>query len=263
LIYFLAPFGDINMVKIDRDFASEMIQDKLSLTDPWYQLIIQMLWSVIHNFNGQRLIEVGCGLGGFLANVAQDGATVIGLDVSSNAIHMARDLIKRLKLQDKVDLVIGDAQFLPFKDKVTSIVVCSETLEHVPDYEKAFSELVRITNRSGYLCLTVPNFLSTAFLANMVLLLVGQPAYVKSHVCVEKEHIFHSFKLRRLLGQENVKVITMRSVDYLHLPPRVRKKLKLDQSLRVISDKLQNFFESHFSPLKLMGANIGVLLKKE
>ena len=251
------------MVKANRDITSEMIRDKLSLADPWYQLVMKMLYSVVHDFNGRRVVEVGCGLGGFLTNVAQKGGIGIGLDVSSNAVRMTRDLAKQLGLQDKVDLVVGDAQFLPFKEQASGIVVCSETLEHVPDCEKAFSELVRITNKSGYLCLTVPNFLSTAFFENVILLLVGQPGYVKSHVCVEKEHIFHVFKLRRFLKRENVKVITIQSVDFFHLPPRLRRILRVGQSLSVISSQLENFFEKHFSPLRLAGANIGVLAKKE
>lgn len=245
------------------EYTSEMIRNKLSLCDPWYQLAMKMLRSVVNDFNSQMMIEVGCGFGGFLANVARRGALVIGLDVSSKAVRTAKNLAKQLGLQNEVDFVVGDAQLLPFKEQASDIVVCSETLEHVQDYERAFGELVRITKKSGYLCLTVPNFLSTALFEDVILLLIGQPSYVKSQVCVEKEHIFHVFKLRKLLGRENVKVMAMRSVDFLHLPPRVRRFLKLDYSLKVISDRLGGFFEVHASPLRLIGANIGVLAKKE
>ena len=192
------------MVKLGGDFLSEMIWDKLSLADPWYQLVMEMLRSVC-NFSGKRIIEVGCGLGGFVANVSRDCGEVIGLDVSSKAVHIAKNVVTQLGIKDKVSFVIGDAQFLPFKAQSGDILVCSETLEHVPDYERAFGELIRVTKNSGYLCLTVPNFLSTAFFENVILLLVGQPSYVKSHVSVEKEHIFHAFKLKKLLSQQDVK----------------------------------------------------------
>jgi len=97
----------------------------------------------------------------------------------------------------------------------------------------------------------------------VILLLVGQPSYVKSHVSVEKEHIFHVFRLRKLLNQQDVNVVTMRSADFLHLPPRVRKFLKIDWTLGIISKKLENFFMNHFSQLRLIGANIGVLARRE
>lgn len=246
-----------------KDIKSDIIQDKLSLSDPWYQLVMKMLDPITRDLRERRIIEVGCGLGGFVMNIAKRGGRIIGLDVSAKAVHIARDLAKRLKLQDNVDLVVGDAQFLPFKEEVGDIVICSETLEHVPDYEKAFGELSRIADTSGYLCLTVPNFLSTALIENVILLLIGQPSYVKSNVCVEKEHIFHVFKLKKLLAKEGVKVITMRSVDFLHVPPRVRRILKIGESLRLVSEKLEVLLVRYVSPLRLMGANIGVLARKK
>jgi ubiquinone/menaquinone biosynthesis C-methylase UbiE len=183
------------MVKsVSRD-QSSLIEQKLQLTDPWYQLIIKMLEPVIQDFNGKKLLEVGCGLGGFCIHFAKRRAKVIGVDVSSNAIHEAKNLAKKAGVQNQVDFIIADAQSLPFKDQTSEIVVCSETLEHVPNYEKAFCEIDRVAKRCGYLCLTVPNFLSTAFFENVFLLLIGQPQYVKKLVCVEKERIFHIFKL--------------------------------------------------------------------
>jgi ubiquinone/menaquinone biosynthesis C-methylase UbiE len=244
-------------------FSSEIIKDKLLLVDPWYQLVLKMLYSVFDDFKEQVVIEVGCGVGGFLVNISKKSCKeVVGLDVSLKAVHMAKDLAKHFGFYEKVNLVVGDAQFLPFKGDVGDIVVCSETLEHVPDYERAFDELVRITKSVGYLCLTIPNFLSTAFFENLILLLKGQPGYVKSQVCVEKEHVFHIFKLKRLLNRQKVKIVEFRSTDFLHLPPRARKFFKVDRSLKIISNKLENFFDNHFSPLKLAGANIGVLLRK-
>jgi len=107
-----------------------------------------------------------------------------------------------------------------------------------------------------------PKFFEHGFFENLILLLKGQPGYVKSQVCVEKEHVFHIFKLKRLLNRKKVEIIEFRSTDFLHLPPRVRKFLKMDRILKIISNKLENFFGNHFSSLKLAGANIGVLLRK-
>lgn len=245
------------------DFSSKIVKDKLYLADPWYHLIIRMLRSTFQNLGEKTVIEVGCGLGGFLLNISKSCGEVVGLDVSLKAIRIAKDLAKQLCLQERVNFVVGDAQFLPFREDSGDVLVCSETLEHVPDYNKAFGELIRVTKKSGYLCLTVPNFLSTAFFENVILLLMGQPSYVKSLVSVEKEHLFHVFKLRRLLNQHDVEVITMRSVDFIHLPPRVRKFLKIDKVLRVMSDRFENFCTKHFPFLRLAGANIGVLVRKK
>lgn len=252
------------MVKaVKRNLVSDVIERKLHLTDPWYQLIIKMLKPIIGEFNGKRILEVGCGFGGFCVHVVRQGASVIGLDIWPSAIHKAKNLAKQLGVQNQVDFIIGDAHFLPFKDETNEIVVCSETLEHVTNYEEAFNELVRITNKSGYLCLTVPNLLSTSFFEYLVLLLVGQPRYVKKQVCLEKEHIFHIFKLRKLLNREDVKILKIQSTDFLHLPPRVRKALKINESLKIISACIEDYGEAHNLPLRFLGANIGVIARRE
>jgi 2-polyprenyl-3-methyl-5-hydroxy-6-metoxy-1,4-benzoquinol methylase len=253
------------LVNLDKDSKNmnQMIKDKLILNDPWYQLILEMLKLTVRDFNKLKLIEVGCGFGGFLIYVARRGATVIGLDISSHAILLARDLVKQAGLQEKVDLIIGDAQFLPFKEESGDLIVCSETLEHVQDYKKAFNELVRIIKKSGHLCLTVPNFLSTLFFENVILLLIGQPNYVRSNLCVEKEHIFHVFKLKKLLSRNDLSIITVRSVDFFHLPPRLRKFLKIDRILKIASNRLGYFIEKYHLPLRLIGAHIGILAEKK
>lgn len=88
-------------------------------------------------------MEVGCGFGGFCIRLAVEGASPVGLDISSGAIRKAKDIARRYGVH--VDFVIGDAQFLPFKEEFSEIVICSETLEHVENYELAFRKLIRVT----------------------------------------------------------------------------------------------------------------------
>lgn len=238
--------------------AADLIERKLLLDDPWYQLILKMMKSNTQSLKGKQILEVGCGLGGFCILLAGKGANPVGLDISSSAINEAKALTKQCKLQNQIDFVIGDAQFLPFKDQSNGIVICSETLEHVANYEQVFCELARVTEKSGNLFLTVPNLLSTLFFEYLVLLSIGQPQYAKNFLSVEKEHIFHLFKIKKLLNRDDLEVIEIRSTDFLHLPPTIRKALKIGKYLKVLSDHL----EKHGWILRLFGAHIGVVLKK-
>lgn len=239
--------------------VADLIERKLLLSDPYYQMILTMMKSVTPSFHGKRILEVGCGLGGFCIQMAKIGANLVGLDISSSAIKKAKDLAKQCEVQSRVDFIIGDAQFLPFKEKSNEIVVCSETLEHIENYEQAFDELVRVTEESGYLCLTVPNLFSSLFFEYMVLLSVGQPKYAKKLGNVEKEHIFHLLKVKKLLSREDLRLIDIRSTDFFHLPPTIRKALGINYYLNVLSEKL----EKNGGPLRLFGASIGVLTRKE
>ena len=50
-------------------------------------------------------------------------------------------------------------QNMPFKDNNSvDIVVCTETLEHVPDMQRAINECYRILKESGYIFISTPNY---------------------------------------------------------------------------------------------------------
>lgn len=52
--------------------------------------------------------------------------------------------------------VRADGCRLPFKSDTFDLVVCSEVLEHVPDWSKARDEIVRVTRPGGRIMLDVP-----------------------------------------------------------------------------------------------------------
>jgi len=244
------------------NYVTNWIQGKLCLVDPWYQLILKMMKSAINGFQGKRVLEVGCGLGGFCIHIAKEDGESIGLDISRSAIQKAKDLVKQFNVQNNIEFIIGDARFVPFKDQSYNIVICSETLEHVEDYEQAFNEIVRVVENSGHIGITVPNLLSTMFPAYIILLIIGQPQHAKKFLRVEKEHIFHYFKIKNLFRREDLKVMKIRSTDFLYIPPRIKKFLKIEHYLKVISDSMEDYLEHHNSALKFLGANIGVFAQK-
>jgi ubiquinone/menaquinone biosynthesis C-methylase UbiE len=244
---------------MDVTLQDYLIKRKILHIDPWYELINQMLDHVIKDFKGRIVLEIGCGLGGFCIYTAQKGAYVVGLDISLTAIKKAKELVKKILDTENIEFIVGDAQHLPFKNDIGEVVICSETLEHVPNSEKAFSELVRTTQKSGYLCITVPNFFSTMFLEYLVLFSVGQPKYAQNFMSVEKEHIFNIRKLAELLrSSKSITVLRISGIDLLHLPPRIRDMLKIEPHLKIISNKLLELFPM----LNLVCATIGVLARK-
>ena len=147
-------------------------EQKINLADPWYQLILKMI-KPITNFEGKRVLEVGCGLGVFCMHVAKNGGDAIGLDISKSAILEAKELTRKYAVQDSVEFIVSDARFLPFIDRSEDIIVSSEVLEHIAGHEKAFHEFARIIDNSGYICLTVPNLISSLFFEYVFFMVMG------------------------------------------------------------------------------------------
>lgn len=104
----------------------------------------------------EKILEVGCGSGRDIVLIAQKGATCIGVDSSINMVKETQKELKNRNING-VTINLGDATQLMFPDEVFDKILCSEVIEHIPDYEKAISEMARVLKPSGCLVLSTPN----------------------------------------------------------------------------------------------------------
>jgi ubiquinone/menaquinone biosynthesis C-methylase UbiE len=78
----------------------------------------------------EHVLEIGFGTGQALIELAQAGAeSVSGVDLSEGMLHVARERVKTADLGDRIDLRLGDATQLPFKNGTFDAVFISFTLE--------------------------------------------------------------------------------------------------------------------------------------
>ena len=99
---------------------------------------------------GSRLLEVGSGLG-HLVGQLEDSFETFGLDVNYWAVYQSKAVVHKTLLQT------ASAQELPFADGSFNLVIIKHIVEHLPDPEKAITEIGRITERGGTLILATPN----------------------------------------------------------------------------------------------------------
>jgi len=123
-------------------------------SSPWYQWVAGQMMDV----HGLRTLEVACGRGGFVRQLARKGALAFGLDFSHAALKVGRERSLQSKEECGAAFVQGDAHALPFADNCFDLVVSCETIEHLPQPEKGVSEFLRVTRPGGTLFLTTPNY---------------------------------------------------------------------------------------------------------
>jgi SAM-dependent methyltransferase len=96
-----------------------------------------------------RLLDAGCGTGGFLAWASRHWqlASTAGVDVSSAAIAHAR---KRIP---DADLRVGPLRSLPWPDESFDLAVTQDVLQHVAEneLEQSVRELLRVLRPGGTL----------------------------------------------------------------------------------------------------------------
>jgi 2-polyprenyl-6-hydroxyphenyl methylase/3-demethylubiquinone-9 3-methyltransferase len=104
-----------------------------------------------HVAAGDRVLDVGCGEGRFAAELARDGAAVVGIDVAEEPLRRARQLHPQLDLR----VVEADGAWdLP--DASFDVVWAGEVIEHVADTAAWLSEVRRVLRSGGRLLLSTP-----------------------------------------------------------------------------------------------------------
>ncbi|MEO0465819.1 MAG: class I SAM-dependent methyltransferase [Pseudomonadota bacterium] len=112
---------------------------------------------------GDRVLDLGCGEGRHLHGLYFHGGLHLnGIDLDEASLQKAKDGFMTLPPREPgdegtVDLSVGDATALDFPDDTFDAIICSEVLEHLPDYDAALVEIRRILKPDGRLCITVPH----------------------------------------------------------------------------------------------------------
>lgn len=102
---------------------------------------------------GETVLDAGCGEGVLSWYLAERGAKVTAMDISTPNIENARAFLKKKGVIDQVTVMQGDAERLPFPDASFDWVISSHVLEHLPDFDKGLAEIRRVTKRRAIVAL--------------------------------------------------------------------------------------------------------------
>jgi SAM-dependent methyltransferase len=100
---------------------------------------------------GDRVLDLGCGAGRFVAALRDAGADPVGVEIAEAALERARANAPGADLR----LLEPDGS-LPLEHASVDLVWCSEVLEHVADTEHLLLEARRVLKPGGRLLVTVP-----------------------------------------------------------------------------------------------------------
>jgi SAM-dependent methyltransferase len=104
---------------------------------------------------GDRLLDVACGEGAFLAEHASDVARVAGLDASPSQVAAARRRLGDRLAAGTAEIVRGDAASLPWPDETFTKVSCMGSLEFMAAPVAALAEMRRVLASGGIAAVTM------------------------------------------------------------------------------------------------------------
>lgn len=140
---------------VERRYFDRLIRDQGAF-DPFAPSAWETLAEIFARFAGGthlRILDIGCGSGGSRAVYAAHAEQYVGVDLSLDALRVAKSRLREL------DWWQGDASVLPCRDASFDVVAFSSVLHHLGDRRAALREASRVLRPGGSVFAFDPNLL--------------------------------------------------------------------------------------------------------
>ncbi|MCR4264138.1 MAG: class I SAM-dependent methyltransferase [Candidatus Roizmanbacteria bacterium] len=135
----------------DRNDIKPNAKDRMCFT-------LDLLMGLTENRSRMDIVDIGCNTGIFTRILAQGGNYVLGLDISPRKIEVAGREIKRLGNSIRFDVADATKDIHRYAAPASvDVCLCTEVLEHVPNYGDVIAQMGSIVKPGGWMLITVPN----------------------------------------------------------------------------------------------------------
>lgn len=133
------------------------VEDMFDNIAPKYDLLnhvlsmkIDVLWrnTLVKWLNADQpkeVLDVATGTGDLAIAVQKGtGAKIVGLDLSQQMLNVGIEKIKKIKLNDQIEMIKGDAENLPFESNNFDAVTVAFGVRNFENLDKGLEELKRV-----------------------------------------------------------------------------------------------------------------------
>lgn len=149
------------------------------------------------------VLDVGCGQGTQLINLAHKGYSATGIDISLTNLSLAKDRLSAEKqtVQERVKLIHGDIHNLgSVVDKAYDVVLCHGVIMYMPSLEQSLGELSEVVASNGILSTLTRNMFSITMRAGMK----GQ--YKKVVSDIDNPYYTNGLEVEQVRGDEPAEI---------------------------------------------------------
>ncbi len=202
----VVPYKDSDLSKKDQiaqmfdniahryDFVNRLIS--IGIDKRWRRKAINLL----RPLKPKQILDVATGTGDFaLATVKQlEPEKVVGVDISTKMLAIAREKINKKQLGDKIVLKVADGENLPFEDNSFDAIIVAFGIRNFANLGKGLKELNRVLRKDG----------------KLVILELTTPKKFP----VKQFYDFHTYKLLPFIGR----FFSKDDNAYTYLPKSIR-----------------------------------------
>ena len=150
------PYKDKNTSKKEQIAAMfNSISGKYDFLNHFLSLGIDILWRkravrLLKKHQPKLILDIATGTGDFaIEALSLNPEKIIGVDISEGMLSVVREKLIKKNLTDKIELISGDSEFLPFKDNFFDAVIVSFGVRNFENLEKGLSDMLRVLKPGG------------------------------------------------------------------------------------------------------------------
>ncbi len=105
---------------------------------------------IISDTNPKNILDIATGTGDLAILMAETTATkIVGLDISAGMLDVGKKKISAKNMSDKIDMIIGDSEDLPFDDSSFDAITVAFGVRNFENLEKGLGEILRVLKPGG------------------------------------------------------------------------------------------------------------------
>ena len=140
-----------NNISPKYDFLNHLLS--LGIDKMWRKKAVKLL----KDKKPQVILDVATGTGDFaLEALKLKPKKIIGLDISAGMLEVDKKKMKQKKVEDIIEMQLGDSENMPFEDNMFDAVIVSFGVRNFENLEKGLAEILRVLKKGG--CLVVIEF---------------------------------------------------------------------------------------------------------
>lgn len=114
----------------------------------WRKKVLKM----VKDAQPKNILDIATGTGDLAILFAESKAQrIVGLDISVGMLEVGKQKIKQLKLDHRIEMIVGDSENLPFEDNSFDVVTVSFGIRNFEHLEKGLAEILRVLTPNGQL----------------------------------------------------------------------------------------------------------------
>ena len=150
------PYKDKDTSKKEQIAAMfNSISGKYDFLNHFLSLGIDILWRkravrLLKNHQPKLILDIATGTGDFaIEALSLNPEKIIGVDISEGMLSVGREKLIKKNLTDKIELLSGDSEVLPFEDNFFDAVIVSFGVRNFENLEKGLSDMLRVFKPGG------------------------------------------------------------------------------------------------------------------